>query len=323
MSKEIVDIVCDFTEEKNIPLGLIPSRRQIENTGGYVNDWSTSDFASYVKAKNSNVLLVRDHGGPGQGSNDDDGLESLESDINAGFDILHIDPWKTVTSLDEGIQKTIDLIEFCCTKSDTVIFEVGTEEAIYPYTPAELDKILISLKDGLGPKFERIEYAVVQSGVRINGTTNIGNFNNQRLNRMTKVCQQYGLVSKEHNGDYLTSEDIRKRVDENLDCINIAPEFGVIQTRLIMKQLDESAKAKAFKVCKDSGKYKKWMLDPVSHEPIAESHIEMLSLHDSLIEVSGHYNFTKEPFASQIPHVCETLKESLFHRFEQIIREWK
>jgi len=323
MSKEIVDIVCEFAEEKKMPLGLIPSRRQIENTGGYVNEWSTSDFADYVRSKNNNVLLVRDHGGPGQGSTEDDGLESLQSDISAGFDMLHIDPWKTVSSLDEGIQKTIDLIEFCCTKSDTIVFEVGTEEAIYSYTPRDLDKILRKLQTELGTNFERIKYAVVQSGVRINGTSNIGVFNAQRLSEMTEVCRKYDLISKEHNGDYLSINDIDNRVSQGLDCINIAPEFGVEQTRLMLKEFSDETKSEAFSVCKSSGKYKKWILDPLTQKPIAESHIEMMSLQEVLVEVSGHYNFGKEPFASAIPGIQSDLKIKLFQRFDDIIGNWK
>ena len=50
MSREIVDIVIEYSKKKS-PLGLIPSRRQIEHTGGYVNDWSTSDFSQHVKEK--------------------------------------------------------------------------------------------------------------------------------------------------------------------------------------------------------------------------------------------------------------------------------
>ena len=89
MSKEIVDIVLDYSSGNNC-LGLIPSRRQIEHDGGYVNDWATLDFANHVKKSQKNVLLVRDHGGPGQGSVDDDGSLSLIVDIASGFHILHM-----------------------------------------------------------------------------------------------------------------------------------------------------------------------------------------------------------------------------------------
>jgi hypothetical protein len=56
MSKEIVDAVIDYPE----PLGLIPSRRQVDYESGYVNAWTTETFCNYVRSKTDNVLLVRD-----------------------------------------------------------------------------------------------------------------------------------------------------------------------------------------------------------------------------------------------------------------------
>jgi len=61
MTKNIVDgvVVC-----KNV--GLIPSRRQVDHTGGYVNNWTTETFSSYVRITNKSTLICRDHGGIGQ-----------------------------------------------------------------------------------------------------------------------------------------------------------------------------------------------------------------------------------------------------------------
>ena len=75
MSKSIVDCVCALEGHK---IGLIPSRRQVEFDGGYVNNWSTKSFSNYVKSKNTNVIIQRDHGGPDQGAHPDNGLESFK-----------------------------------------------------------------------------------------------------------------------------------------------------------------------------------------------------------------------------------------------------
>ena len=64
MSKNIVDAVLDFNQETENQIGFIPSRRQVEYDGGYVNDWSTKDFSDYVKGR---AFIQRDHGGPHQG----------------------------------------------------------------------------------------------------------------------------------------------------------------------------------------------------------------------------------------------------------------
>ena len=67
MSKNIVDAIIDYSNDNNVHIGLIPSRRQIEFDGGYVNNWTTQEFCDYVKSKTNNILLVRDHSGPLQG----------------------------------------------------------------------------------------------------------------------------------------------------------------------------------------------------------------------------------------------------------------
>lgn len=311
MSKEIVDVSIDYEKKTSHSLGLIPSRRQIEFQGGYVNNWKTEEFTQYIAEKNSNITLVRDHGGPGQGSNPDDGLESLRHDIHSGFKFLHIDPWKTVNSIEAGIQKTSNIINYCCNISDTIDFEVGTEESIFPYSPDDLEHILAKLKMILGDKFNRIKYGVVQSGVKISGTKNIGNFDPKRLNHMTQICRHYNLISKEHNGDYLTTSEIGQRVNQGLDCINIAPEFGVAQTKILLEGGLVSL-SDALRVCKEVNKFSKWI--PEEHKSVPPDRM--------IVEVSGHYCFTKEPFKSAISQIKEKLSMHLFERFDEIYRAW-
>ena len=48
MSKNVVDSIIQFSEEENTAIGLIPSRRQVEYSGGYVNNWTTAEFIEYV-----------------------------------------------------------------------------------------------------------------------------------------------------------------------------------------------------------------------------------------------------------------------------------
>tara|TARA_B110000008_G_scaffold236841_1_gene242316 strand:+ start:158 stop:472 length:315 start_codon:yes stop_codon:yes gene_type:complete len=71
MSKNCVDASIELADEYKSPLMLIASRRQIDSEqfgGGYVENWTTKNFAEYVsnKDKNQNIILARDHGGPWQ-----------------------------------------------------------------------------------------------------------------------------------------------------------------------------------------------------------------------------------------------------------------
>ena len=86
MSKNVVDSIIEVDDG----FGFIPSRRQVDYNGGYVNSWTTGEFATYV---NGRVPIERDHGGIGQGYKHDDGIESFMHD-GRYFDKIHIDPWK-------------------------------------------------------------------------------------------------------------------------------------------------------------------------------------------------------------------------------------
>ena len=86
MSKNVVDSIINFQNKYSKKIALIPSRRQIDFKGGYSNNWTTESLSKYAKK----IVIMRDHGGPGQGSKEDNGYESLEYDCNY-FDFIYID----------------------------------------------------------------------------------------------------------------------------------------------------------------------------------------------------------------------------------------
>jgi len=106
MSLNVVDSILELSNEIDKPIGIIPSRRQVEYNGGYVNNWTTRDFSNYIRSKSNNILLVRDHGGPNQGDKEDDGILSFKHDCEF-FDVLHIDVWKKYKDYDKGLKETI------------------------------------------------------------------------------------------------------------------------------------------------------------------------------------------------------------------------
>tara|TARA_R110000851_G_scaffold80271_1_gene176741 strand:+ start:365 stop:1315 length:951 start_codon:yes stop_codon:yes gene_type:complete len=314
MSKEIVETVCELSNQ-GILVGLIPSRRQVTYDGGYVNNWNTDEFVKFVRSKTKATLIVRDHGGPLQGKTPDDGLCEYASDLRSGFNVIHIDPWKSVTSFDEGIEKTLEQILFCLNIDKNVVFEVGTEEAIFSYDHQQLRKLLWHLKKNLGDSFKNVMYAVVQSGVRIMGTRNIGIFSKDRLEKMMDVVNDFGLRGKEHNGDYLNDCQIKTRVESGLQCLNVAPELGVIQTRIIMKN-DKFDFDAAAEICFREKKYEKWL--PSDFSNLALSEKQRL-----IVELSGHYHFTERPFAKVIEASKEEIKSALRNRIVGITNCWE
>ena len=209
MSKNIVDAIVEFCANTGNTIAFIPSRRQVEWDGGYVNNWTTEEFSKYV----TTLPLQRDHSGPGQGNNDDDGLESLAHDAKY-FQLIHIDPWKKYPGYVDGLEQTIKMIKFALEINPQLIFEVGTEEAIRPFEADELNQLVIDLWAAL-PKetYKQIKYLVIQSGTSLKGTNQTGNYDAERLKEMVKVAQRHDLISKEHNGDYIPVEIIKEKFD--------------------------------------------------------------------------------------------------------------
>ena len=227
MSKNIVDSIIDFQKASSKKVAIIPSRRQVDYDGGYANNWTTEQLSRYAK----DLVIMRDHSGPGQGKVEDDGYLSLIHDCKY-FDYIHIDPWKKYPEFDKGLKWTLEMINFCLSENPEIKFEVGTEEA------KELDKLVKFLKSNLSKeKFLQIKYLVIQSGTLLSSNQNKGNFDLKRLKKMVAIAKKNNLKSKEHNGDYITEKLIRLKMSYGLDGINIAPEFGLIETQTYLDNM--------------------------------------------------------------------------------------
>ena len=93
MSKNVVDVIIEVTEETGNKIGFIPSRRQVEYNGGYVNNWTTEEFSKYVNGR----VLIEETRDFGQGYVEDDGVGSFQADPEY-LDIIHIDHGKNIMS---------------------------------------------------------------------------------------------------------------------------------------------------------------------------------------------------------------------------------
>ena len=313
MSKNVVDTIIEFCNKTNNTIGLIPSRRQVEWDGGYVNNWTTQEFTEYVKSKTDKILLVRDHSGPGQGQSDDDGYQSLSEDCKY-LDLVHIDPWKKYPTFDLGLKETIKMIEYCYDLNPNIQYEVGTEEAIRQFKSYELEDLVHELKSKLNPEiYNQIKYLVIQSGTSLKGTNQTGNYDSDRLKEMIDVCKHHNFISKEHNGDYIPVSIIKEKFDLGLDSINIAPEFGLIETLTYLDEIkDNNLFEKYFQICYDSKKWVKWV------NPGFDPHTNK----EQLIKISGHYVLSNPEFLSEIkvkfPGIDEKIKLNITKKLNQL-----
>lgn len=324
MSKNCIDSVLEIIGEYNIPLMLIASRRQIESRelgGGYVNNWSTEEFAKYVRSNDStrNVILCRDHGGPWQNDFEkkaslslsdtmDSAKRSYKKDIESGFEIIHIDASEDIKSsklsIDDILDRTFELYEYCWNISKRTNKKIEFE-------------ISIGKEDGGIHSFEEIEYAlstikkfcsrkrvplplffVVRTGNYVMETRNVGNFvdivnskNSYMYTQITKIIKTLngnGIMLKEHNTDYLADDLLRLHPKLGIHASNVAPEFGVVETKSFLEILRENNLSNEFEhfidISYNSEKWKKWILPNSNLQKI-----------DKAI-ICGHYNYSTTEF---------------------------
>ena len=133
---------------------------------------------------------------------------------------------------------------------------------------------------------------------------------------MVKVAKRYNLLSKEHNGDYIPVEVIKEKFDLGLDAINIAPEFGLLETQTYLDEIkDPKLFDKFWQMCYD---YKKWIkcvnpgFDPYYNK-------------EQLIKISGHYVLSNPEFLSdikaQFPSIDETIKQNITKKLNELYSE--
>ena len=329
MSLNCVDVAIEISNQYEIPLMLIASRRQIDSAefgGGYVNNWTTDEFSNYVidRDKKGKILLARDHGGPWQNEQEkekklslrramDSAKSSYKADIDAGFQLIHIDPSVDIFSkptLDEVIDRALELYEYCWSYAQQqgreIIFEIGTEEQSgCTNTQEELDYTLNTMFS-LFDKYHlpKPTFVVIQTGTRVMETRNIGSFDYPvrvageipaeiQVPKMVEICNRYGIFLKQHNTDYLSNESLKWHPRLGIHSANVAPEFGVAETRALVDILEknnlQSLATKFLELAYNSNKWKKWMV-PETTATDRERSI-----------IAGHYIFSTDE--------CMALKE--------------
>lgn len=316
MSKNIVDAVIDYSKLYSTSFTFIPSRRQIDKNSGYVNGWRTSTFACYVKEHSlGKIEIERDHGGPGQGDFDDDGLESFMEDLKY-FDIIHVDPWKKYPLYEDGLEWTVKFLNICHSINPHMEYEVGTEEAIRPFSAKRLEIFLEDLKRLLSDKiFQKIRYVVIQCGTQLKEKENIGVFNTEKLKYMLDICKKYNKIAKEHNGDWVSQDVINKKQECGLTCINIAPELGEIETKIILKYVKNNIEDfnTFYNICYQSGRWKKWVTEDFDPQVNKEK----------LILICGHYVFSNPEFIQLLTKyknydLDKKIRQSIFNKLHTL-----
>ncbi len=320
MSINCVDVAIDIANENpDIPIMLIASRRQIDSKyikRGYVNNWDTKEFSDYVRTrqKEDNIILARDHGGPWQNNIEiinklslkdamKSAKESYAEDIEADFDILHIDPSIDIfeqISFDKIFERLVELYEFCSQEAlaqkKNIEFEIGTEEQmIHINSLIDFKSMLSRVKthceiSGLKTPM----FIVSQIGTKVMETKNIGllnNADNNLVNEIKMLCseaKENGFYVKVHNTDYLNPQILKDFPEMKINAANVAPEFGICETTNFLKLLEDNSLTSLanefLDLAYNSGKWEKWIMQGSN-----------ITNRDKAI-LAGHYVFSDERF---------------------------
>ena len=273
MSKNCVDSTIKISNEYDVPIMMIASRRQIECEefgGGYVNNWSTEEFAKYVEKNDSkkNIILCRDHGGPFQGKDEHDiefektmenAKKSFLVDIKSNFKIIHIDPSEFLDgrcTIKEMLPIIYELYDFCYSsakkyqKEIFIEISIGREDGgIHSYEDVEF--AILNLENFCNKKKIPLPlFIVIRTGNYVMETKNIGVFeeivngnrehDEKNIKNIIKLCNKKNIMIKEHNADYISEKSLKFHTEIGIHAINVAPEFGVIETRAILEWFENN-----------------------------------------------------------------------------------
>ncbi|MBL7170714.1 MAG: class II D-tagatose-bisphosphate aldolase, non-catalytic subunit [Candidatus Omnitrophica bacterium] len=350
MSTEVIYAGLELARELDFPLILIASRNQIdikEFGGGYVNGWDQKEFRSAIDKMAEDVgfkgLLYkcRDHGGPWQRDKEKKGKlppeeamdiakKSFLADMEAGFNLLHIDPTKDPHKRDTNlvIERTIELIEFLENErrkrgTSEIGYEVGTEDIQGGLTQNSvfkdfLSKLTTSLKKRNLPM---PDFIVGQTGTLVKMTENVGDFSSYKAKELVSIAQKFGIGFKEHNADYLDKKILEGHPSIGITASNVAPEFGVAQTKAYLKLAEEAGDTRFISSFEEavvkSNRWQKWLFkedEGLTPEALARNKEKRYDV----TETCGHY-ILEEPEVKE--SISNLFKRAFTFNPERFVRD--
>lgn len=346
MSPNLLQATFELARDCDFPPMFIASRNQVdldELGGGYVNGWDQFRFAADIKAAAEAVgyegdyYLCRDHGGPWQRDGErnahlpeDEAMAlarmSYKADLEAGFDLLMIDPTKDpyqigkVIPLDVVLSRTVDLIQYCEDERRAlglpeIGYEVGTEETNGGLTSTEkYQEFIERLKVELCARgLPMPTFIVGQTGTLTRLTEQVGHYDFDNAVSLAKMAASYGVGLKEHNCDYLDDITMLIHAPAGVTASNVAPQFGTEETRALLRLAELEGKlAEKGLVAEPSRlrdvllerailteRWRKWMVGEdtkLTVEQIFADPEKALVI----LDIAGHYTFNEEPVKAEV-----------------------
>lgn len=292
MSTEIIEILCQWTIDRNHPLMIIASRNQVDKRNSYV--CTTRELRRIISLSGSkNVFMCRDHCGP-YFKDHDKGLslqdavsavkETIDEDLENHIDVIHVD----ISQIKEDqFNYGAELIEYILKQNPNIILEFGAEENIGISSEIETLRQELQFVKNYS---NNVRFIVSQTGSLVK-ETQVGQFDIKLTSTIASEIHSHGYLLKEHNADYLTSNEIIKRKIAGVDALNIAPQLGCMQTLTTMKLATKNGELSEWNnfanTVISNKKWERWKslkkFDPVS-----------------AVISAGHYHFNSRNYKSLV-----------------------
>jgi len=250
-SNSVIRAALKSSKRCDAPIKFAATLNQVDLDGGYTG-LNHSEFVKTIRlhARNLNVkspvIIAIDHGGPWlkdrhrtENWSYDQTMsaikKSFEAAIDAGFDLIHVDPTVDFTlkgnqriSIEVVAERTIELITHTeayrrLNKYPRISYEVGTEEVHGGLADLEIFKRFLDLlKEGL--KRESLGdvwpcFVVGKVGTDLHTTT----FDPGVAKELTNIAVSYGSLIKGHYSDNVTNPGAYP--ESGMGAANVGPEF--------------------------------------------------------------------------------------------------
>lgn len=286
MSRLITQALAQYSAKNDFPLMIIASRNQVDAKSGYV--CTSAELVELVKEqKTENLLVCRDHCGPYFADADRELTvadtvvrckETIAADIQAGFDLIHIDVSRVK---EDPFAVATELFDYALSLNPNIKFEFGSEDNTGIDIGSSLSRIESQLEFLKKYKYNMV-FFVSQTG-SLTKESQAGQFD-LALNKQTaQKIHAAGLLFKEHNADYFSADDLTNRANAGIDSLNIAPQLGKIQTLITEQFADKAAWAEFADYVYQQGFWRRWVSDQGQDRANA-------------VAVSAHYCFSTQEY---------------------------
>jgi hypothetical protein len=232
VSAHVIRAAFRYSALNGMPIIVMATQNQIDENGGYVMTLPNFSAQAEILCKEHagcNVILARDHLKPENLSSD--GVEHLKESISIlranGIRLIHLDFGEFAHTKAQSLSVLDSVVAWLKSRHNGTFVEISTTLDDHAEYAENLIDDLGRLSD-INPDF-----IVLPTGSKVRNGTQVGVFSGELAARTGALAHELGINLKEHNADFLSKTDVSLR-DGIVDAFNIAPECGLLQTKLTL-----------------------------------------------------------------------------------------